>query len=42
MQQNTPIQLVINDQILGEAVVPWVDLAQGQRVNTTLFFSGAR
>ncbi|MGR5971192.1 phage tail domain-containing protein [Bacillus cereus] len=40
MQQNTPIQLVINDQILGEAVVPWVDLAQGQRVNTTLFFSG--
>ncbi|ACK88708.1 phage tail tape measure protein, family, core region [Bacillus cereus AH820] len=42
MQRNTPIQLVINDQVLGEAVVPWVDLAQGQRVNTTLFFSGAR
>ncbi|GMR65815.1 phage tail tape measure protein [Bacillus sp. MN7755] len=42
MQRSTPIQLVINDQVLGEAVVPWVDLAQGQRVNTTLFFSGAR
>lgn len=42
MQRSTPVQLVINDQVLGEAVVPWVDLAQGQQINTTLFFSGAR
>lgn len=42
MQRSTPVQLVVNDQILGEAVVPWVDLAQGQKINTTLFFSGAR
>ncbi|HDR7458551.1 TPA: phage tail tape measure protein [Bacillus paranthracis] len=42
MQRSTPVQLVVNDQILGEAAVPWVDLAQGQKINTTLFFSGAR
>ncbi|MCQ6530658.1 phage tail tape measure protein [Bacillus mycoides] len=39
---NATIQLVVNEQILGEVVAPMVDIAQGRQVNTTLFFSGAR
>ncbi|WP_257127395.1 hypothetical protein [Bacillus cereus] len=39
---NATIQLVINEQILGEVVAPIVDIAQGRQINTTLFFSGAR
>ncbi|WP_257206025.1 hypothetical protein [Bacillus wiedmannii] len=39
---NATIQLVVNEQILGEVVAPIVDIAQGRQVNTTLFFSGAR
>ncbi|MEK3997913.1 hypothetical protein MHI59_03090 [Bacillus sp. FSL K6-2822] len=39
---NATIQLVVNEQILGEVVAPIVDIAQGRQINTTLFFSGAR
>lgn len=39
---NATIQLVVNEQILGEAVAPIVDILQGGQVNTALFFSGAR
>nr|WP_264449058.1 phage tail tape measure protein [Bacillus cereus] len=37
---NATIQLVLNEQILGEVVAPLVDIAQGKQMKTTLYFSG--
>ncbi|WP_255286945.1 DUF2207 domain-containing protein [Bacillus toyonensis] len=39
---NATIQLVINEQVLGDVVVPIVDIAQGRQLNTRLLFSGVR
>ncbi|WP_257141347.1 phage tail tape measure protein [Bacillus toyonensis] len=39
---NATIQLVINEQVLGDVIVPIVDIAQGRQLTTRLFFSGAR
>lgn len=38
--RNATIQLVVNEQILGEVVAPLVDIAQGKQMKTTLYFSG--
>ncbi|MDA2095459.1 hypothetical protein PDN23_22880 [Bacillus cereus] len=37
---NATIQLIINEQVLGEVVAPLVDIAQGKQMKTTLYFSG--
>ncbi|MCP1124559.1 phage tail tape measure protein [Bacillus sp. 3103sda1] len=39
-QGNTTIQLVVDKQILAEAVAEQIDLIQGKAINTSLFFTG--